>query len=112
LPADRPAVLNPDLASSLHNLSIYLTGLGCREDVLNAIQQAIELQQLAADRPAVFNLYIANSSNTLSHCLAELDYREDALKAIQHAGKLYQQLATTRTTVFNPGLAESLNLSC
>jgi len=41
LAADRPAVFNPDLARFLNNLSNCLSGLGQKEEVLKAIQEAV-----------------------------------------------------------------------
>jgi len=102
---------------SLNHISTCLSGLGCREDALKAIEEAVQLwRQLAADCPAAFapdlSMSLNNLSmslNNLSICLSDLGHQEDALKTIKGAVQLQRQLAADCPTAFTPDLVISLN---
>jgi hypothetical protein len=69
--ASDPAAYEPDLASSLNNLSIRLAEAGRRDEGLTAIQDAIQIRQrLAAANPAAYEPDLASSLNNLSIRLA------------------------------------------
>ena len=107
---DQPSVPNPDLASSLNNLSVHLCSLGHREEALEAVRECVALyRDLARDRPNAFNPDLASSLNNLSNRLSSLGHREEALEAVQECVELYRDLARDRPNVFNPDLADSLN---
>jgi hypothetical protein len=65
--------------SPLNNLSNCLSGLGLREDALEAILEAVDLRQLVTDHPAAFNPVLAESLNNLSVYLSDLGHRQDGL---------------------------------
>jgi hypothetical protein len=51
----QPAAFEPDLATSLNNLSLRLSDSGDRGGALRAIQEAVELsRRLAKAQPAAF----------------------------------------------------------
>ncbi|KAG8739710.1 hypothetical protein FRC10_005252 [Ceratobasidium sp. 414] len=105
LSTDSPAAFTPELASSLNNLSVSLSGLGRREEALSAVQEAVQLyRRQAADKPAGFTPDLAKSLNTLSLRLSFLGRREEALTAMQEAVQLRRQLAADRPTAFMPDL--------
>ncbi len=92
------------------NLGVRLSGLGQREDALNATQEAVEIRrQLAQRRPDAFLPALATSLNNLGNGLSDLGRREDALNATQEAVEIYRQLAQNRPDAFLPDLATSLN---
>jgi len=63
--------------------------LGCREEALQAIQEAVEFyRRLAADRPAVFNADLAMSLNNLSLRLSALGHEDEAEKISKEAAEL------------------------
>jgi len=43
-----PAAFNYDLAQSLNNLSVLLSGLGSQEDALQVIQEAVKIHEKLA----------------------------------------------------------------
>jgi tetratricopeptide (TPR) repeat protein len=103
-------LLAPDLARSLHKLSVRLADLGRREDALAAIEEAVSLRRpLAAADPDAGTADLAASLDNLSSRLADLGRREDALAAIEEAVTFRRPLAAVRPDVFNPDLAMSLN---
>ena len=111
--AARPDMLAPDLARSLHKLSVRLADLGRREGALAAIEEAVSLRRpLAAADPDAGAADLAASLDNLSSRLADLGRREDALAAIEEAVTLRRPLAAARPDAFTPDLAASLhNLS-
>ncbi|MGV1010502.1 MAG: tetratricopeptide repeat protein, partial [Dermatophilaceae bacterium] len=99
-----------DLAASLNNLSVRLSGLGRREDALTAIEEAVQLRRtLATAHPDAFTPNLAASLNNLSNQLSDLGRREEALTAIEEAVQAYRALATAHPDAFTPDLAASLN---
>ena len=86
LAAANPAAYEPDLATSLNNLSIRLAEAGRRDEALTAIQDAVEIyRRLAAANPAAYEPDLAMSLNNLSIRLADAGRRDEALTAIQDA---------------------------
>ena len=100
----------PDLASSLNNLGIMLSGLGRREEALEATKEAVEIRRrLAEDRPDAFLPDLAMSLNNLGISLSDLGRREEALEAAKEAVEIRRHLAANRPDAFLPDLASSLN---
>jgi hypothetical protein len=98
---------NARLAS---NLGVRLSGLGRREDALNATNEAVQIHRLLAQqRPDAFNPDLAMSLDNLGNRLSELGRREDALNATYEAVQIQRLLAQQRPDAFNPNLALSLN---
>ena len=53
---DAPQTAKAERARHLNNLSVRLDGVGCREEALSAIEEAVTVyRELAAERPAVFD---------------------------------------------------------
>jgi tetratricopeptide (TPR) repeat protein len=110
-----------DLAMSLANLSVWLGGLGRREDALAASEEAVTIyRELARDRPHWYAVRrrltqhtlrgdLARSLNNLAADLGELGRREEELTAIQEAVGILRELARARPNTFRPDLARSLN---
>ena len=113
LAAARPGAFEPDLATSLNNISVGLSGLGRREEALAAAVEAVEIRRrLAAARPGAFEPDLAMSLSNLGMMLSDVGRREEALAATGGAVEIYRRLAAARPGAFEPRLATSLsNLS-
>ena len=79
---------------SLNNQSVFLSGLGRREEALAAIEEAVTIRrELARARPDAFLPDLAASLNNQSSCLSGLGQREEALAAVEEAVTAYRELA-------------------
>ena len=98
-------------AAGLHNLSKRLADLGCREEALAAITEAVRLRRRVArfSRGSEAKGWLANNLSTLGVHLSALGGREEALAATNEAVELYRTLAAARPDAFLPDLARSLN---
>jgi tetratricopeptide (TPR) repeat protein len=68
--------------------------MGRRDEALEAIQQAVEIQRkLAVEHPAAFNPNLATFLGNLSNCLSDMGRRDEALEAIQQAVEIRRKLA-------------------
>ncbi|MCX7689769.1 tetratricopeptide repeat protein [Thermoflexus sp.] len=102
--------LDEERARIWNNLAAALYALGCREETLQAAQEAVALYRRLAERdPNAFLPNLAKSLNNLGLVLAGLGRREEALQAAQEAVALYRQLAQQHPDAFLPDLAMSLN---
>jgi len=73
LAAATPAAYEPDLASSLNNLSIRMAEVGRRDEALAAIEEAVAIRRrLAAAQPAAFVPDLGRSLDRLSKALREV----------------------------------------
>ena len=73
LAQSRPDAFTPNLAGSLNNLAIRLSGLGRREEALAAAQEAVgALPRPCASRPDAFTPDLAGSLNNLATALRPL----------------------------------------
>src|SRR5450755_4282734 len=107
----QPAAFEPDLASSLNNLSGRLGDSGDRAGALRAIEEAVEIyRRLAQAQPAAFEPDLATSLNDLSIRLSDSGDRAGALRAIEAAVEIYGRLAQAQPAAFEPDLASSLRL--
>lgn len=90
LAATRPDAFEPDLATSLNNISGCLADLGHCEAALTACEEAVAIRRrLAAARPDVFEPDLAGSLGNLSNQLAALGRNDEALVAIHEAVARY-----------------------
>ncbi len=81
-----PDAFNPDLANSLHSLSVSLSDMGFRDDALQVIREAVEMRrELVKHNPDAFNQDLANSLNNLSAYLSNVDLKEEALQVVREA---------------------------
>jgi 1,4-alpha-glucan branching enzyme len=111
VPEAQPAAF--DLATSLNNLSLQLSGSGDRAGALRAIEEAVEIyRRLSQGQPAAFEPALATSLNSLSLRLSDSGDRAAALRAIEEAVEIYRRLSQGQPAAFEPALATSLyNLS-
>ena len=92
LAAARPDAFRPDLATSLHNQSNALAGLGRREDALAAITEAADVyRELAAILP-VFRESLARSLTSFGIRLTEKRDFDAALSADRESVAIYAAL--------------------
>ncbi|GAB1821103.1 hypothetical protein HerbRD11066_42670 [Herbidospora sp. RD11066] len=102
----RPDAFLPDLATSLNNQSATLSGLGRREEALNAIEEAVTIRRMLAEaRPDTFLPDLATSLHNQSNHLAELGRGETARSSIEEAVAIRRALAEARPDAFLPSLA-------
>ena len=87
------AVYEPDLAMSLHNLSIALDEAEPHAEALTAIEGAVSLRRrLTAAEPA-YEPDLATSLHNLAIGLVEVGRRAESLTAIQDAVRMRRRLA-------------------
>lgn len=105
--------VNPDLARSLHELSIRLSDMGRKEEALDRIQEAEAMyRKLAKQNSRAFTPNLANSLHELSISLSDMGRKKEALERNQEAEAMYRKLAKQNPGAFSPRLANSLhNLS-
>ena len=109
LAAANPARFEPDLASSLNNLS---NRMSTADDVgsLAAVTEAVEVYRRLADaNPARFEPDLATSLNNLSIRFNESSNVTGALDASTQAVEVRRRLAAANPARFEPDLARSLN---
>jgi len=85
LVADHPAEFRPNFALSLHNLSCELFQVGCRDEALKVIQEAVgisKVQKLVGGCPAEFRSDVVSSFNNLTFKLSEPGCQDEAFKVI------------------------------
>ncbi|MFE3205842.1 tetratricopeptide repeat protein [Embleya sp. NPDC059237] len=105
-----PAAHEPDLATSLNNLSIRFGAVGRREEGLAAGEEAAEVyRRLTRANPAAYEADLAASLNTLSNRFAEVGRREEGLATIEEAAEVYRRLTRANPAAYEPDLATSLN---
>ena len=103
------AVYTPDLAMSLSNLAICLSGVGRRDEALRPAQEAATLYRVLVEaNKAVYTPDLAMSLSNLAICLSEAGRRDEALQAAQEAVDLRRVLVETSPTVYTSDLARSL----
>ena len=91
----------PALAEALHQLGYALSGLGRREEALDATAEAVEIyRQLAKDRPDAFLPDLATSLNNLGSDLFGFGRREEAVEAVREAVEIFTALAEQWPEVF------------
>ncbi|MFV8749253.1 tetratricopeptide repeat protein [Nannocystaceae bacterium ST9] len=96
----------PLLATALTNHALDLEALGRREEALELTREAVAmLRRLAAER-AVFEPELAVSLNNLGGMLSG---RAEALAVTREAVEIRRRLAKKAPTLFEAGLANSLN---
>ncbi|MFE7268870.1 tetratricopeptide repeat protein, partial [Streptomyces sp. NPDC057592] len=89
-----PAAHEPDLARSLSNLGIRLSGAGRRVEALTATEQAVEIRRrLAALDPAAYEPDLARSLSNLGNRLSGAGRRVEALTATEQAVEIRRRLA-------------------
>jgi len=99
----------PVRARVLNNLGVRLSGLGRREEALQASEEAVGVfRQLAAERPGTFFPDLAGSLNNVGARLSDSGRREKALQATEEAVRIRRQLAARSPDAFLPDLATSL----
>jgi tetratricopeptide (TPR) repeat protein len=106
-----------DLAGSLNDLGVRLSGLGWHEEALAASQEAVDIiRRVVQSRSDAFLPALATNLNNFSIRLARLGRREEALSASQEAVDIRRRLEQGRPDAFLPELARSLsnlgNLLC
>ncbi|MGH3570134.1 MAG: tetratricopeptide repeat protein, partial [Pseudonocardia sp.] len=101
----------PDLASSLNNLSVMLSNLGRREDALTATTDAVEIyRRLAATNPAAFEPDLARGLWTFAWVRAAADTDLDAaLPAAEQSAAIYERLHQRRPQAFGDDLRGALS---
>ncbi|MEV7196869.1 tetratricopeptide repeat protein, partial [Streptomyces sp. NPDC093510] len=100
----------PDLATSLSNLGMYLSGVGRREEALTAAQEAVDIRRrLARGNPAAYEPDLATSLSNLGTLLSGVGRREEALTAAQEAVDIFRRLARGNSAAHEPDLATSLS---
>ncbi|USX50615.1 tetratricopeptide repeat protein [Lentzea sp. HUAS12] len=108
--AQDPSSDPSDLALSLNSLAVRLGALGCREEGLEVVNEAVDIRRrLAKQQPETFLPDLASSLNNLSNRLGALGRREEGLAAISEAVEVYRRLAEQRPETFLPDLTISLN---
>ncbi len=86
LASESPARYEPDLASSLNNLSVRLSGTGDSAGALDAIREAVEFfRRLVAASPTRYEPDLAGSLSVLSDRLEERGQTEAAIEATEEA---------------------------
>ncbi|MBM7086915.1 tetratricopeptide repeat protein [Micromonospora sp. MMS20-R2-29] len=105
-----PAVYLLDLAGSLNNLGMILSGLGRREEALAPSEEAAAIfRRLAEANPAVYLSDLALSLNNLGIWLSGLGRWEEALAPSEEAVAIRRRLGEADPAVYLSDLAESLN---
>ncbi|MFG2825766.1 tetratricopeptide repeat protein [Kitasatospora sp. NPDC048365] len=105
-----PAAYEPDLATSLTNLGIWLSEAGRQAEALTTSEQAVEIyRRLAAANPAAFESDLAASLTNLGIRLSEVGRRAEALTTSEQAVEIYWRLAAANPAAFESDLAASLS---
>ena len=106
------AVFKPRLASSLHNLSVYLVYMGQKENALINIEQTVEIRRrLTLKNPSAFESDLASSLHQMSSCLNKVGDGEKARVIIEQAVEIWKRLVSDNPgpgpAAFEPELADS-----
>ncbi|MBL7551004.1 tetratricopeptide repeat protein, partial [Frankia sp. AgB1.9] len=110
LAAANPVAFEPDLADSLDNLGLDLSGVGRWEEALGATEQAVEIRRrLAAANPVAFEPDLATALSNLGIWLSGVGRREEALAATEQAMEIRRRLAAANPVAFEPDLATALS---
>lgn len=100
----------PKLAGALNQLGICLSEAGRREEALEAIREAVDIDRRLADQqPDAFRSALASSLNNLGNSLSSMGRRDEALAAALEAVDIHRDLAARRPEAFLSDLAMSLN---
>ncbi len=74
LAGENPGAFNPELASSLHGLSMILSDVGLKKDAIHAIREAVQMYQILDSQleyPNIFHSKLTRSLEVLSNMLTE-----------------------------------------
>jgi tetratricopeptide (TPR) repeat protein len=97
-------------ARLLNNQSVRLSGLGRREEALEAARESADIfRALSAEGPDAFRPGLALSLNNLSNRLSDLGRREEALETARESVDIRRALSAEGPDAFRPDLALSLN---
>src|ERR1700722_16351907 len=91
LAADCPKAYNPDLATCLNNLSVYLSDLGLCSRTITIREVAEIFRRFTEDHSPTFNPNLAPPLPNLF--FSDMGSLEDALRAIQEAVEIRRRLA-------------------
>ena len=105
-----PEAYLPDLAMSLNNLGIALSGAGRVGEATAASEEAVRLyRQLAADDPAAYEPSLARALSNLGNRMSDAGRVGEATAASEEAVRLYRQLAADDPAAYEPSLARALS---
>ena len=93
--ASEDSTYEPDLASSLNNLSIRLSDVRRHDEAVTAIEAAVAIRRrLAQANPATYEPDLASSLNNLSNQLSDVRREDEAVVAGQEAEGLTRSFRT------------------
>jgi tetratricopeptide (TPR) repeat protein len=108
LAKQNPAAFNPDLASSLNNLSNRQGEAGLRDEALSTIGEAVDIYRLLAEQnPAAYNPDLAAALNNLSVRQGQAGLRAEALSTVAEAVEICR--AAENPEESNPAFVSLLN---
>lgn len=111
LATKQPAAYTPDLAASVHVLSVHLSSLGHQEEALEAIEEAVMIyRQLTSEQPSVFTPNLALALRNLAIHYLNSGFHQMALKTVTESVEFYRTFVEEYPAKFNVEYSHALNL--